>query len=405
MSEQWARALVARIGVALRRQSVEVVHYRHRLDALADAVAGLALGRPDRAWAWAQVGVLAPGGPDPAAAPSAALLAVLLASPGEVVPALVTASRGCGMAALDRAVGASGWEQLARRLWGSAAGPVDGAGAGRQPRRLSPSRPRQACRPWSRPSRARPRRSPPGLVPAGAVDADRASAGPAPGPDPGRGARPALARGAGRLGAGRGDRPQPPRPVRGGAGRLGGAGGPRARPGPGPAGVRRPAAGPRPRRPRRRLRRPAHRPRAEPPRRPPAGPTVLPRIPDLRPARRAAPGPAAPGSPASDPRGTRPTRPADGHRCLPGHAGGARPPAAPAPSGRDPGPAAVATARRSATAAGSRQPSRPPGAGLHARPGGARRPAHRLGRAAVPPRHRGGGRPARPAAGRPRAGR
>jgi len=131
LSERWARALVAGIGVAVRQGSAEVVHYRRRLDALADAVAQLAAGRSDRAWAWAQVGVLAPGGPDPVAAPGAAALAALLGSPEQIVPALVTVARRCGMAALDRAVGADGWRQLAWRVWetagGRSAGPGDAA--------------------------------------------------------------------------------------------------------------------------------------------------------------------------------------------------------------------------------------------------------------------------------------
>ena len=122
LSERWARALVAGIGVAVRRGSAEVVHYRRPLDALADAVAQLAVGRPDRAWAWAQVGVLAPGGPDPVAAPDAAALAALLTSPEWIVPALITAARRCGMAALDRSVGADGWRQLAQRAWETAGG-------------------------------------------------------------------------------------------------------------------------------------------------------------------------------------------------------------------------------------------------------------------------------------------
>jgi hypothetical protein len=126
LSERWARALVAGIGVAVRQGSAEVVHYRRRLDALADAVAQLAVGRSDRAWAWAQVGVLAPGGPDPVAAPGKAALAALLGSPEQIVPTLVTAARRCGMAALDRAVGADGWRQLARRVWETAGGPPAG---------------------------------------------------------------------------------------------------------------------------------------------------------------------------------------------------------------------------------------------------------------------------------------
>jgi hypothetical protein len=122
LSERWAHALVAGIGAAVRQGSAEVVHYRRRLDALTDAVAQLAVGRPDRAWAWAQVGVLAPGGPDPVAAPGAAALAALLTSPEQIVPALVTAARRCGMAALDRAVGTDGWRQLAQRAWETAGG-------------------------------------------------------------------------------------------------------------------------------------------------------------------------------------------------------------------------------------------------------------------------------------------
>jgi hypothetical protein len=122
LGEEWARALVSSIEAAVRQGSGEVVHYRQRLAALADAVAQLAMGRHDRAWAWAQIGVLARGGPDPASAPGPAALAALLASPDQIVPALVTAVRRCGLAALDRAVGAHGWRQLAQCLWATAGG-------------------------------------------------------------------------------------------------------------------------------------------------------------------------------------------------------------------------------------------------------------------------------------------
>jgi hypothetical protein len=121
LGERWARALVARIELALR-QGTDVVHYRHELDALVDAVASLAMGRANRAWAWARLGVLPPNGPDPATAPGPAVLAALLHRSELIVPALTSAAGRLGLAALDRTVGAQGWRRLARRAWEAAGG-------------------------------------------------------------------------------------------------------------------------------------------------------------------------------------------------------------------------------------------------------------------------------------------
>ncbi|HST47795.1 hypothetical protein [Jatrophihabitans sp.] len=113
----WALALVAALREALEHgPDAGVVHYRRPAAALADLLAGLATGAIERLWAWRQLGLLQPGDPDPAGMPVAALLAVLRRRPAEAVPALVTAARTAGVAALHRLLGPAGWNELARQV-------------------------------------------------------------------------------------------------------------------------------------------------------------------------------------------------------------------------------------------------------------------------------------------------
>ncbi|WP_330334063.1 hypothetical protein OHS33_32885 [Streptomyces sp. NBC_00536] len=117
LARAWSRAVAAAIEVSVREGRPDTpVHYRHDGEVLADAVAGLAAGRVDRLWAWRQTGILRAADPDPLASPGAAILAALDRHPRQTPAALVRAAERCGLAALDRALGGSGWQRLAARL-------------------------------------------------------------------------------------------------------------------------------------------------------------------------------------------------------------------------------------------------------------------------------------------------
>ena len=88
ITRRWARAvadaLVAGTGGAAGVgadativASGDVAHYARPAQAVAELVAELALGRPERQWAWRALGVLTDSDPDPATAPTATVLAVL----------------------------------------------------------------------------------------------------------------------------------------------------------------------------------------------------------------------------------------------------------------------------------------------------------------------------------------
>jgi hypothetical protein len=122
---RWARTVADAIRGAISRNDAGVVHYPTLLDAVADAVAGEALGRRERAWAWRRLGLI------PAAAP--AIAALLRIHPELALAALLAAVQLCGVAALDRALGSAGWTSAAEVVWRAAGGaglPAEGHGAG-----------------------------------------------------------------------------------------------------------------------------------------------------------------------------------------------------------------------------------------------------------------------------------
>ncbi|MFI8261859.1 hypothetical protein [Streptomyces sp. NPDC085665] len=117
LAREWSGAVAAAIERTVREGGAAapdtLVHYRHDVDLLADAVAGLAAGRRERLWAWRQTGILGPGDPAPDAAPGPALLAALERHPRLAAAAVLRAAGQCGLAALDRAWGREGWQRLA----------------------------------------------------------------------------------------------------------------------------------------------------------------------------------------------------------------------------------------------------------------------------------------------------
>ena len=125
LAGRWARGVADAIRSAVAGHDPEVVHYRTLLDALADAVAGEALGRREHAWAWRQLGVAADPGAGPASIP-----ALLERHPELALAALVAAMQRCGVPALDRALGSAGWTAVADYVWRAAGGtPADLLGA------------------------------------------------------------------------------------------------------------------------------------------------------------------------------------------------------------------------------------------------------------------------------------
>ncbi|WP_406513009.1 hypothetical protein OG851_31695 [Streptomyces sp. NBC_00161] len=117
LARDWSQAVAAAIERTVQEGRAAapgaLVHYRHDVELLADAVAGLAAGRRERLWAWRQTGILRPGDPAPDAAPGPALLAALERHPQYAAAAVLRAAEDCGLAALDRAWGRAGWQRLA----------------------------------------------------------------------------------------------------------------------------------------------------------------------------------------------------------------------------------------------------------------------------------------------------
>ncbi|THA39092.1 hypothetical protein [Streptomyces sp. A1547] len=122
LARDWSEAVAAAIEGTVREGRAAapgaLVHYRHDVELLADAVAGLAAGRRERLWAWRQTGILRPGDPAPEAAPGPALLAALERHPQHAAAAVLRAAEDCGLAALDRAWGQDGWQRLAALVAG-----------------------------------------------------------------------------------------------------------------------------------------------------------------------------------------------------------------------------------------------------------------------------------------------
>ncbi|WP_158708472.1 hypothetical protein [Streptomyces sp. NRRL S-244] len=123
LARDWSEAVAAAIERTVREGRAgapdALVHYRHDVELLADAVAGLAAGRSERLWAWRQTGILRPGDPAPQASPGPALLAALERHPEQAAAAVLRGAEQCGLAALDRAWGRDGWRRLAALLAGT----------------------------------------------------------------------------------------------------------------------------------------------------------------------------------------------------------------------------------------------------------------------------------------------
>jgi hypothetical protein len=113
VARDWARTVTDALHTALAGVGPDVVHFHGRLDAIVDLVVTLALGRPDREWAWRAVGVLTDGDPDPVSRPTETVIAILARDPGRAVHALSSAVTRVGLPAVHRLLGASGWRQAA----------------------------------------------------------------------------------------------------------------------------------------------------------------------------------------------------------------------------------------------------------------------------------------------------
>ncbi|MEU9078174.1 hypothetical protein [Kitasatospora sp. NPDC048538] len=111
--QDWSTALAAAIERTVREGRGEVVHYRDDVELLADLLAGVAAGRTERLWAWRQAGAVRPTDPAPTAEPLAAVLAALGRAPRHAAAALLRAAGACGLPALDRLLGAPGWQAVA----------------------------------------------------------------------------------------------------------------------------------------------------------------------------------------------------------------------------------------------------------------------------------------------------
>ncbi|MFB6806973.1 hypothetical protein [Streptomyces sp. NPDC056387] len=122
LAREWSEAVAAAIERTVREGRTTapggLVHFRHDVELLADAVAGLAAGRRERLWAWRQTGILRAGDPAPDASPGPALLAALERHPQHAAAAVLRAAEQCGLPALHRAWGGEGWQRLATLVTG-----------------------------------------------------------------------------------------------------------------------------------------------------------------------------------------------------------------------------------------------------------------------------------------------
>ena len=175
LGRAWAGTLLSRLLEALAGADPDVVHYAGPVQAVADLIASVSLGRPARAWAWTRAGARERADPDPAASPGEAIVVSLRRlhrqSPGAGLAALAEAVRHAGLAALHRVLGGpgarargGGWPAVAELLAPS-------------PGRLQPGR--ESVPPHGAgPVPAGP--VPAGPVPAGPVPAGPVLAGPVP---------------------------------------------------------------------------------------------------------------------------------------------------------------------------------------------------------------------------------
>ncbi|HYN56442.1 MAG TPA: hypothetical protein VES03_04500 [Motilibacterales bacterium] len=113
LGRRWAREVTLALTTALAAGRPEVVHYARPTDAVADVIAGLAVGDHRREWAWRAVGALTTADPDPAVDPAGAALAALERDHGSVVHVLSAAVRVAGLPAVHRLLTAPGWQRAA----------------------------------------------------------------------------------------------------------------------------------------------------------------------------------------------------------------------------------------------------------------------------------------------------
>lgn len=114
LESRWAAALTSTLREALGSGSPDVIHYRNRYDALDELVWSVAAGRTQRVWAWRQLGLVEERDPSPEAAPRALMLAALDRAPERALPGILAAMRAVGLTRLHRALGAQGWQGIAR---------------------------------------------------------------------------------------------------------------------------------------------------------------------------------------------------------------------------------------------------------------------------------------------------
>jgi hypothetical protein len=119
LSERWAEQLADALASLVHEHPSDVVHYSRDLDVVVDALASLASGRTDRIWAWRQAGSAALSD---VSDPRRAVLAALHEQPTAIAAAVAAASRQCGIARIDRLLGAEGWASLAVSVTSTVAG-------------------------------------------------------------------------------------------------------------------------------------------------------------------------------------------------------------------------------------------------------------------------------------------
>ena len=136
LGRAWAGALLSRLLEALAGADPNVVHYAGPVQAVADLIASVSLGRPGRTWAWTRAGVRERADPDPTASPGEAIVVSLRRlhrqSPGTGLAALVEAVRHAGLAPMHRVLGGpgprargGGWRAVADLLAPPALRPAD----------------------------------------------------------------------------------------------------------------------------------------------------------------------------------------------------------------------------------------------------------------------------------------
>jgi hypothetical protein len=109
LEELLAQAVLDAIASAM--QGPDAVHYPRHVDALADLVASASLGRFDRAWAWAQMGLIG-SATELERLPGPCVLDALARRPADALAAVTRAASTIGLAPLHRLFTSSGWVRL-----------------------------------------------------------------------------------------------------------------------------------------------------------------------------------------------------------------------------------------------------------------------------------------------------